>query len=261
MGFTSISHVSVFSPVDQFEVSPLIYATGPVLGDMVFALTNFALYAVIVVGLVFSLHMLADNASRLVPSYWSVALETVYASVLSFSRDQLGSDNEAYVPFAYALFWLLMVTNLAGNVPYGFTLSASVVMTMGLSVTVWAGVTLLGLLQHKLHFFAFFVPAGTPLALVPLLVLIEGVSYVARAVSLGVRLFANIVAGHLLIGTLASFLMGLFTAGTLIAAFTLIPMAVFTALLVLELAVSVIQAYVFVTLTCSYVQDITHLHG
>ena len=248
------------SPLDLFEVSPLLTITGPVAGDMVFALTNFVLYGAVVLGLVLGVHMLADNDSRLVPSHWSVAMETVYASVLSFARDQLGTGNEAYVPFAYALFWLIMVTNLVGNVPYGFTLSASLVMTMGLSVTIWLGVTVMALMRHGLRFWSYFVPAGTPLALVPLLTLIEVVSYIARAVSLGVRLFANLVAGHMLLAILATFLVGLFTTSLLIAVVSLVPMAIFTALVGLEIAVSVIQAYVFVTLVCSYTHDAIELH-
>lgn len=248
------------SPLDMFEVSPLLEITGPVLGGLVFGLTNFVLYGVVVIGLVLGLHLLADNESRLIPSHWSVALETVYASVLSFARDQLGTGNEAYVPFAYALFWLVIVTNLVGNVPYGFTLSASLVMSIGLSLTLWIGVTLMAVVRHGLRFWAYFVPAGTPLALVPLLVLIEVTSYCARAVSLGVRLFANLVAGHMLLAILSGFLLTLFTYSLVVSVLTLLPIAVFTALVLLEVAVSVIQAYVFVTLVCSYTHDAIELH-
>lgn len=254
------SCLMVNSPLDLFEVSPLLQLTGPVLGGLVFAITNFVLYGAVVLSLVVGLHLLADNGSRLVPSHWSVALETVYASVLSFARDQLGTGNEAYVPFAYALFWLVMVTNLVGNVPYGFTLSASLVMSMGLSLTLWIGVTLMAVVRHGLRFGAYFVPAGTPLPLVPLLVLIEVVSYIARAVSLGVRLFANMVAGHMLLAILATFLVGLFTTSLTVAVVSLVPMAIFTALVGLEVAVSIIQAYVFVTLVCSYTHDAIELH-
>lgn len=254
------THMWLNSPLDLFEVTPLVVITGPLVGDLVFALTNYVLYGVVIIGLVLGVHLLADNDSRLVPSHWSVAVETVYASVLSFARDQLGSANEAYVPFAYALFWLIIVTNLVGNVPYGFTLSASLVMCIGLSVTLWIGVTVIALVRHGLRFWSYFVPAGTPLALVPLLVLIELVSYIARAISLGVRLFANLVAGHILLSILATFLIGLFTTSLLVAVVTLLPIAIFTALVGLEIAVSVIQAYVFVTLVCSYTHDAIELH-
>jgi F-type H+-transporting ATPase subunit a len=122
------------------------------------------------------------------------------------------------------------------------------------------GVTILALNLHGLKFFAFFVPAGTPLALVPLLVLIELVSYLARAVSLGLRLFANIVAGHCLLAILSSFLFKLFTSSLLIFVITLIPFSVFLGIMGLELAVSFIQSYVLTLLVCSYIKDAVYLH-
>lgn len=248
------------SPVEQFEVSPLLYLTGPFVGEMVFALTNAVVYAVIVTALVLGLHFLGDNGHRLVPSYWSTTVETLYASVFSFSNDQLSAKHLAYFPFIYALFITLLFSNLVGNVPYGFTLSSTAIMTMGLSVKVFVAVTIMGLVIHKAHFFAYFVPQGTPLPLVPLLVLIELISYIARAVSLGVRLAANMIAGHMLLAILAGFLYSLFTTSVLIAVVTLVPFVIFTALILLELAVSMIQAYVFCTLVASYIKDAQDLH-
>jgi F-type H+-transporting ATPase subunit a len=134
------------------------------------------------------------------------------------------------------------------------------VVSLGLSVTIFIGVTILALSIHGLKFFSFFIPAGTPLALVPLLVLIELVSYLARAVSLGVRLFANIVAGHTLLKILSTYLYKLFSGSVLVAVLTLIPFAIFLALVGLEIAVSLIQAFVFTLLVCSYLRDAVHLH-
>lgn len=196
----------------------------------------------------------------MVPSYWSVIIETIYASVNAFSNDQLGNRNISYFPFIYALFWFVLISNLVGNVPYGFTLTSSAITTIGLSVVIFIGVTIIGLIIHKHRFFAYFVPAGTPLGLVPILVLIEVISYLARAVSLGVRLAANIIAGHILLAILASFLFSLFGSGLIIATITMVPFAIFTALIVLELAVSAIQAYVFCTLVASYIHDAIELH-
>lgn len=248
------------SPVEQFEVGSLLTVTGPLVGDLVFSLTNVVVYAVIVTTVVVGTHLVADNGHRLVPSYWSALVETIYASVHAFSSDQLSAKHMGYFPLVYALFCTLLVSNLVGNIPYGYTLTGTAVMSMGLSVTVFLGVTIIGLVVHRLHWFAYFVPAGTPLPLVPMLVLIEVVSYLARAVSLGVRLAANMIAGHMLLAILASFLYGLFTASLVIAAVTLVPFAVFVALVVLELAVSAIQAYVFCTLVASYVKDAQDLH-
>ena len=164
------------------------------------------------------------------------------------------------LPFIYSLFFFILIANLTGNVPYSYTVTTSIIVTIGLSFTILTGVTILGLYIHKLHFFSFFVPSGTPLALVPLLVLIETVSYLARAFSLGIRLFANLVAGHTLLKIISTFLYGLFNAGLITAIFTIIPFTIFLALIGLELAVSLIQAYVFTILTCSYIKDAINLH-
>jgi F-type H+-transporting ATPase subunit a len=248
------------SPVEQFEISPLLYLSGPMVGDLVFSLTNVVVYALLVTGIVVGGSFATDNGHRLVPSYWSTLTETLYASVHAFSTDQLSAKHMAYFPFINALFSTILIANLAGNVPYGYTLTSTAIMTMGLSFTIFVGVTIMGLVIHRVGFFAYFVPAGTPLALVPMLVLIEVVSYLARAVSLGVRLAANMIAGHMLLAILATFLSGLFTTSLVIATVTLVPFVIFTALIVLELAVSAIQAYVFCTLVASYIKDAQDLH-
>jgi F-type H+-transporting ATPase subunit a len=172
-------------------------------------------------------------------------------------KEQVGSANEIYLPFIYSLFFFIVLGNLTGNVPYSFAFTSSVIIAMGLSITIFLGVTILGLLRHGIHFFSFFVPAGTPLALVPLLALIELISYFARAFSLGVRLFANIVAGHTLLKILSGFL---YPTGVLMFFITLLPMVIFIALVGLEIAVSLIQAYVFTILVCSYLKDAIELH-
>lgn len=248
------------SPLEQFEVLPFLSVNAPILGNFNLSLTNLGFYAIIVVFLVLSLHIVANNSFKLIPSKWSVALESAYASVGGMVRDQIGANNEIYTPFIYSLFFFVIIANLTGNVPYSFTVTTSVIVSIGLSVMIFIGVTTLGLQKHGVHFFAYFIPSGTPLALVPMLVLIELISYMARAVSLGVRLFANMVAGHTLLKILSTFLYSLFNAGIIVAVLTLIPFAIFVALIGLELAVSVIQRYVFCVLTCSYIKDAIYLH-
>ena len=165
-----------------------------------------------------------------------------------------------YLPFIYSLFFFILIANLSGNVPYGFTVATSIMVSIGLSMTIFIGVTILGLRLHKVHFFSFFVPSGTPLGLVPLLVPIELISYLARAFSLGVRLFANVTAGHVLMKILAGFLAPLFTSTFIISVLTVLPFIIFTGIIGLEIAVSFIQAYVFCVLTCSYLKDAIDLH-
>src|SRR6185369_333450 len=186
------------SPLEQFEVTSLIGLNAPIFGYLNLTLTNLALYSIIVLFLIVTLHYIANNNSKLVPSKWSIALESSFASVNSMVREQIGSLNEMYLPFIYSLFFFILIANLTGNVPYSYTITTSIIVTLSLSFTILIGVTILGLSIHKIKFFSYFIPSGTPLALVPLLVLIELLSYSARAFSLGIRLFANMTAGHTL---------------------------------------------------------------
>lgn len=250
----------IHSPLEQFEVTSLIGINAPILGNLNLTLTNLGLYSVLVLFLVIGLHYLGNNNNKLVPSKWSIALESSFASISSMVRSQIGSANEIYLPFIYSLFFFIIISNLSGNVPYNYTVTTSLIVSIGLSFTIFIGVTLLGLIKHQLHFFSYFIPSGTPLGLVPLLVLIEFISYLARAFSLGIRLFANMVAGHTLLKILSTLLYQLFSAGLIVFFVTLVPFAIFTALIGLELAVSIIQAYVFCILTCSYIKDAIELH-
>src|SRR5258708_7305610 len=159
-------------------------------------------------------------------------------------KSQIGVANEQYIPFIYSLFFFIIISNLVSNVPYNYALTTSIIVSLGLSITISIGVTILGLYKHRVHFFSFFIPSGTPGILVPLLVLIEFISYVARAFSLGVRLFANLVAGHTLLKILSGLLTKLFTSGVIFFILTLIPFSIFVALCGLEIAVSIIQSYV-----------------
>ena len=251
---------NIISPLDQFEVTNLIGLNAPVLGYLNISLTNLGLYSLFVLFVVVGLHYFGNNDSNLIPSKWSISLESSYASLSSMVREQVGAQSEIYLPFVYSLFFFILIGNLISNVPYSFAVTASGVVSLGLSVTIFIGVTILALSIHGIKFFSFFIPAGTPLALVPLLVLIELISYLARAVSLGVRLFANIVAGHTLLKILSTYLYKLFTGSIIVAIITLIPFTIFLALIGLELAVSLIQAFVFTLLVCSYLRDAIELH-
>lgn len=245
---------SVPSPLSQFTVTSFLALDVPLFG-LNFTLTNLGFYAILTVVIALGLHVLSHNEGRLLPSRWSIAMESSYVSLLSMVKDQIGSRNEQYLPLIYGLFWFIIVSNLMGNVPYSYALGTSVVVSLGLSFIVWIGVTVLAIYIHRVHFFSYFVPAGTPLALVPLLVMIELISYVARAFSLGVRLFANLVAGHTLLKILSGMLWKIMTSGFLLLLVTSLPLAIFVALVGLEIAVSLIQSYVFTILTCTYLKD------
>jgi F-type H+-transporting ATPase subunit a len=258
MFLNNLNNLFINSPLEQFEVISLLSFNAPLFGYISLTLTNLALYAGIILSLIVGLHVYGNNDTKLLPSKWSILLESFFASINTMVRDQIG--REIYLPFIYSLFFFILVANLVGNIPYSFTITTSVIVSIGLSFTILIGVTILGLSIHKIHFFSFFIPSGTPLALVPLLVLIELISYLARAFSLGIRLFANVVAGHTLLKILSTFLFKMFSGGLIIFVLTLLPFALFLAITGLELAVSFIQAYVFVLLVCSYIKDAIELH-
>jgi F-type H+-transporting ATPase subunit a len=256
----AIDNLFIFSPLSQFEVSNLIGVNAPLLGNLHLNLTNLSLYSIFVFLTIIGLHIYANNDNKIIPNNWSISFESSFQSLNTMVREQIGANMEIYFPFIYSIFFYILIANLISNVPYSFAVTASGVVSLGLSLTIFIGVTILALSIHGIKFFSFFIPSGTPLALVPLLVLIELVSYLARAVSLGVRLFANLTAGHTLLKILSTYLFKLFTGNLLIAILTLIPFAIFLALVGLEIAVSLIQAFVFTLLVCSYLRDAIELH-
>lgn len=255
-----MSNLIIFSPLSQFEVTSLIGFNAPIIGNFNLSITNFSLYTFLTLFLIIGLHFYGDNESNLIPNKWSISLESSFASLSSMVRDQIGSSSELYLPFIYSIFFFVLIGNLISNVPYSFAVNASAVVTLGLSITIFMGVTILSLSKHRIKFFSFFIPNGTPLALIPLIVLIEIVSYFARAISLGVRLFANLTAGHTLLKILSTFLYKLFSSSILIAVLTLIPFSIFLGLIGLEIAVSFIQSFVLTLLVSSYLKDAIDLH-
>lgn len=250
----------IFSPLDQFEIVPLLSFNAPVFGGFHIALTNLSFYSILVIILSLGLHWLTLNENKLVPGRWTLGLESLYGSLHNIIKEQIGIAKEMYLPLIYSLFVFILFSNLIGNLPYSFAISTSMVIAIGLSFIVWIGLSILSLSIHKLHFFSYFVPAGTPIYIVLLLVFIEIISYIARAFSLGVRLLSNILAGHLLLHILSGFLYPIITGGFIFFFVSLLPMVLFVALVGLELAVSFIQSYVFTILTCIYLRDAVYLH-
>src|SRR4051812_46018380 len=165
-----------------------------------------------------------------------------------------------FFPLMYVLFIFILVNNLIGLVPYSFASTSHFILTFSISFTVVLGATILGFQRHGLKFFSLFVPSGCPLALLPLLVLIEFISYLSRNVSLGLRLAANIVAGHLLLTILSGFTFNIMTSGFMFFILGLVPLAFIIAFSGLEIAIAFIQAQVFAILTCSYIKDSSDLH-
>ena len=188
-------------------------------------------------------------------------METIYATIHGIVVNQINAKKgQMYFPFIYTLFLFILVNNLIGMVPYSFSSTSHFILTFSLSFTVVIGDTILGLYKHNLKFFSLFVPAGCPLALLPLLVIIEFISYLARCISLGLRLAANVLSGHMLLSILSGFTYKIMTSGFLYLILGLLPLAFIIAFSSLELAIAFIQAQVFVVLTCGYTKDALELH-
>ena len=252
---------SIMSPLDQFEVRDLISLNAPILGNLSLSLTNIGLYLTLGGYLVFALSLVATNNHKMVSNHWSICQESVYATVHSIVVSQINEKRgQVYFPFIYALFVFILINNLIGMVPYSFASTSHFILTFSLSFTVVLGATILGLNKHGFKFFSLFVPAGCPLGLLPLLVLIEFISYLARNVSLGLRLAANILSGHMLLNILSGFTYNIMTSGFIFFFLGLFPLAFIIAFSGLELGIAFIQAQVFVVLSCSYIKDALELH-
>jgi F-type H+-transporting ATPase subunit a len=249
----------VTSPLDQFEIRDLLNLK--LLGNINISLTNIGLYLTIASIVIVLFSVLATNYDRLIGNNWSVAQESLYATIHNIVTNQINPKNgQIYFPFMYTLFLFILINNLIGMIPYSFASTGHFALTFALSFTIVLGATILGFQKHGLEFFSLFVPAGCPLALLPLLVTIEFISYLARNVSLGLRLAANITAGHMLLSILSGFVYNIMNSGLIFFIIGLIPLLFIIAFSGLEIAIAFIQAQVFVVLSSSYIKDGLDLH-
>ena len=183
----------ILSPLDQFEIRDLVSLDAPVFGYLHISITNIGLYLILAGSILLVINLLSTNYNKLVSNNWSISQESLYATIHSIVTNQInGKNGLSYFPFIYTLFVVILINNLVGMIPYSFASTSHFVLTFSLSFTIVLGATILGFQKHGLEFFSLLVPAGCPLALLPLLVLIEFISYLARNISLGLRLAANI---------------------------------------------------------------------
>ena len=238
------------SPLEQFVIKPIVPLK---IGGIDVSFTNSALFMPIAVVLATIFLVLGMRRSDIVPGRWQVAVELSYEFIAGLLRDTVGVEGRKYFPIIFTLFMFVLLGNLLGMVPYSFTFTSHIAVTFAMAMVVFIGVTILGFVRHGIHFFSFFAPPGTPVVMLPLLVPIEIISYLSRPISLSVRLFANMLAGHTLIKVIAGFIALLGVAGIL-------PFALVVALTGLEILIAFLQAYVFAILTCLYINDAIHLH-
>ena len=245
-------------PLHQFQIQRYLPIN---IGGLDASFSNSALYMVITVALITGLIVYGMRGRALVPTRMQSLAELFYEFVANLVRDNAGPDARKYFPFVFSLFMFIMIGNLLGLIPGTFTFTSHIIVTFGLALTVFVFVTLLGLIKHGFHFFSLFMPSGVPMALAPILIPIEVLSYLSRPVSLSIRLFANMMAGHTMLKVFGGFSVLLGGAlGGLGYTVGILPLVINIALVGFEILVAMLQAYVFTILTCLYIRDALELH-
>jgi F-type H+-transporting ATPase subunit a len=243
-------------PIHQFEIHK-IFTLGHI-GNQEIAFTNSSAYMFGAVAVV-SILMLGGSAGRhLIPTRFQSMAELSYEFVANTLKSSIGEEGMRFFPLVFSLFMFILTANMIGIIPYTFTTTSHLIVTVALALLVFLTVFLYGLYKNGLKFFKLFVPHGIPLYILPLIMVIEVISFLSRPVSHSVRLFANMLAGHITLKVFAGFVTSLSALGAVGAAGALLPLAMTTALTGLELLVAFLQAYVFTILTCIYLNDALH---
>nr|YP_003434124.1 ATP synthase subunit 6 [Candida maltosa]ABX10006.1 ATP synthase subunit 6 [Candida maltosa] len=244
-----------FSPLEQFEIKPLL-----ILNQASnISITNFTLY-IIIVALILVFYLSIIKNGTLSSNRWGVAIIAIYDTILNLVNSQIGTAGGKFFPLIFTIFNFIFLANIISMIPYSFAISAQLVAIVAFSLSLWFGNLILGLYLHGLRFFELFVPTGTPLPLVPVLVLIEALSYTSRAISLGLRLGANILSGHLLMVILGSLIVSLMSSSILGFIGGVVPILGVVAITILEFGIAIIQAYVFSIILSGYIKDSVALH-
>ncbi|MGB7206291.1 MAG: F0F1 ATP synthase subunit A [Anderseniella sp.] len=242
----------MISPLEQFEILPIIN-----LYFLVF--TNSTI--IILLGIFFLIFYIQFyKKTTLIPNRWNLIFEDIYNSSMELSYSNIGKLGGIFLPLIFVIFLFLLVSNLIGMVPYSFTVTSHLIITFAMALTTYIGFNIIGIKKHKFNFLNLFLPGGASLILVPLLVPIEIISYIFRVISLPVRLFANMMAGHTLLKVIAGFAWIMISLNGLLWFGHVIPLLVLVILFGLEIGVALIQAYVFTILLCIYINDALNLH-
>jgi F-type H+-transporting ATPase subunit a len=237
-------------PLEQFMVERVVPLH---IGKIDVSYTNAALLMTIVVALITVLTVYGTRRASLVPGRLQSLAEVSYEFVADMIESNVGHEGMPYFPFIFSLFMFILFANLLGLIPFSFTVTGQIIVTFALAIVVFTGVTVIGFIRHGLYFLRFFVPEGVPKLLLVILVPIEVLSYFIRPFTLSIRLFANMLAGHTMLGIFAGF-------AAIVGIFAIFPVAIDVLLLALELLVATLQAYVFAILSCLYLNDAIHMH-
>jgi len=243
-------------PIHQFQIQNLI--TFGHIGGHEIAFTNSALFMLIAIAVIAALTIGATSSRALVPGRMQSVAEMSYEFVADTLRSSAGSEGMKFFPLVFSLFMFIVTVNVIGIIPYTFTVTSHIIITVSLALLVFLTVVIYGLYKHGLHFLKLFVPSGIPIYILPLVTFIEVLSFLSRPVSHSVRLFANMLAGHITLKVFGGFVVMLGGLGFLGSLGAILPLGMTVALTALELLVAFLQAYVFAILTCIYINDAIH---
>ena len=238
-------------PIHQFHINTIVPLGG-------FDFTNSGLFMVLTVVVAVGFLMWASSARAIIPGRAQSLAEISYEFVAKMLKDSAGSQGMKFFPLVFSLFMFVLVSNLFGMVPGFYTVGSQIIVTFALAMVVILTVVIYGIYKHGLHFFGLFVPSGVPMILIPLVTAIEVISFLSRPISLSVRLFANLLAGHITLKVFAGFVFTLGALGPIGYVGAVLPLAMAVALTGLEFLVAFLQAYVFAVLTCMYLNDALH---
>ena len=240
------------NPMHQFEV----HRIGPEirLGNIDISFTNASLFMVISSIAILLIFNLGSKKNSLIPNKIQLLAELSYTFISKMISDTAGSKAKPYFAFIFSLFMFVLFCNMLGMIPYSFTVTSHIIVTFILAIFIFISVTIIGFIKHGLSYLKLFVPSGVPLILMPLIVVIEIISYLSRPISLSVRLFANMMAGHTMMKVFGGFVVSLGIIGGWL------PLSFSVALTGLEILVAFLQSYVFAILTCIYLNDALNLH-
>jgi F-type H+-transporting ATPase subunit a len=242
-------------PIHQFALKPVVSI---LVGGHDVSLTNSGLYMLLAVALTCLLVAIGARGGSGVPGRMQAMAEMAYEFIAGMVRSAAGETGMRFFPFVVAIFFFVLLSNLIGFIPYSFTVTSQIIITAALALMVFLTVIVIGIKEHGLHFFNLFVPQGVPIYILPLVVAIEIISFLSRPISHSVRLFANMLAGHITLNVFGGFVVMLLGASAAVKALAILPFVMTIGLDALELLVAFLQAYVFAMLTCMYLNDALH---
>ncbi len=244
------------NPLEQFAIKRY---TDLSMAGLDASFTNAALFMMVALALIWGLMFMGLRQPAMVPGRWQAAVESLYEFVVDMVHENIGPKGRAFIPFIFTLFLFILVMNLVGLLPFSFTVTSHIAVTAAFAALVFVLCVVIGVARHGFHFLELFIPPNTPWVLLLLIVPIEIISYLSRPLTLAIRLFANMTAGHILLKVFAGFVISLGAAGGALALLFPLPLVMTVAFFSLELIVAVVQAYVFALLTCIYLNDSINL--